>query len=240
MRIEPVQVRVPMPGGKPWVTYAILGVTIFIFLLQQASDLLLGGDLPAVLGMKINSHIIQGEYWRLFSPALLHGSWVHIGFNMYAVFLFGRRLEPFYGHGRFALLYLLGAFAGNVASFWFSPNPSLGASTAVFGLAAAEGVFFFINRNLFGSLARAELQSLMLILVMNLGLGLATPNIDMWGHLGGLVGGAVYAFLSGPQYSLEGYPPDVRMVDQRTPVLAWVVAAVVGAAIALIASFKIF
>lgn len=240
MRIKPVQVRVQMPVKTPWMTYTILGVTIAVFLAQQASQMMLGGDLPAALGMKINAAIIQGQYWRLFTPALLHDGWLHIGFNMYALYVFGIGLERAYGHERFFLLYLLGAFAGNVASFMFSPNPSLGASTAVFGLVAAEGIYYFQNRKIYGGQSRAALQNIVFVIGINLFYGFTATSIDNFGHLGGLLGGAVFAFLAGPVFSLEGFPPDLRLVDKHGPLLPWLVAAVEGAAFALVATFKIF
>lgn len=240
IRIQPVRVTVRMPVNTPWVTYVIMGVTIAVFLAQQASELMLGGDLPAALGMKINEYIIEGQYWRLFTPALLHGGWVHIGFNMYALYSFGRGLERAYGHGRFALLYLLGAFAGNVASFMLSDNPSLGASTAVFGLIAAEGIYYFQNRKIYGGQAQAVLQNIAVVIAINLFYGFTTSRIDNWGHMGGLVGGAAFAFLAGPVFTLEGFHPDLRLVDKHGPLLPWLAASVVGAAIALVASLKLF
>ncbi|TLM97699.1 rhomboid family intramembrane serine protease, partial [bacterium] len=139
---QPQMVQVPVPGGvkTPGVTYVILGVTIFVYLLQLLSQSLLGSniDLPVILGAKVNSLILQGQLWRLITPILLHGSILHIGFNMYALFAIGPSLERAYGHWRFLTLYLLGAFAGNTLSFLFSPSTSVGASTAIFALVAAE------------------------------------------------------------------------------------------------------
>ena len=54
----------------------------------------------------------------------------------------------------FPLIIFSAGFAGNVMSFIFSPNPSLGSSTAIFGLLAAEAVFVFQNRKFFGGQAR--------------------------------------------------------------------------------------
>jgi rhomboid protease GluP len=110
----------------------------------------LGFDVPAALGMKVNELIIHGQIWRLITPVLLHGSILHLGFNMYALYILGPGLERFYGHWRFLTLYLLAGFAGNVMSFIFSPNPSLGASTAIFGLLGAQGVFLYHNRGIYG------------------------------------------------------------------------------------------
>ena len=171
----------------PMVTYTLLGVTILIFILQMLSETLLGSDYPAMLGMKENSLVVQGQIWRLLTPVFLHGSLLHIGFNMYALWVIGGRMERAYGHGKFIALYFLSAYAGNVFSFLFQPSPSLGASTAIFGLLAAEGVLLYLNRKLIHD-ARNMLQNIITIGVINLIIGM-TGGIDNWGHLGGLLGG---------------------------------------------------
>jgi rhomboid protease GluP len=198
-----VQVRLPGNVQKPGVTYTIIGLTVVVYLLQLLSQKILGQniDLPFIYGGKINSLILQGQLWRLITPVLLHGSLLHIGFNMYALFSIGPSLEKAYGHGRFLLLYLLGGFAGNTISFLLSPNASIGASTAIFALVIAEAVFIFRNRQMFGGRARNMLFNLGLIIVVNLVIGL-NPGIDNWGHLGGLLGGALFSWTAGPVYQL--------------------------------------
>ena len=203
-----------MPQRVPYVTYTILGITIVIYLAQMLSEALLGTDLPAIFGMKINELIIQGELWRLFTPALLHGSILHIGFNMYALLVIGSGLERFFGPGRYLLLYLAGAFAGNVFSFLLSPNPSLGASTAVFGLLGAQGIFLYRHRDLFGGQARAALQNVITIAVINFIIGLQ-PGIDNWGHLGGLLGGLIFTWFGGPKLTVEGFYPLMHLNDEH-------------------------
>ena len=235
-QIHPVQVRVRLPQTSPIVTYLILGVTIFIFLLQLASQNLLGADYPLALGAKVNALIRQGEVWRFFTPALLHASLLHIGFNMYGLLIFGRNLERSYGHVRFLLLYGLGAFAGNVLSFLLSDKPSVGASTALFALVAAEGVFIYQNRHIFGrERSTAMLSNVVMLVAINLFLGLR-PGIDNWGHLGGLIGGAVFAWLAGPQFFVAGEYPQLHLADRREPVQVWTVAALEALALAAIAA----
>lgn len=211
-----VPVTVKLPAKKPMVTYVLIGVTVLVYLLQILSQSLFGGiDFPSNLGRKINELILQGQVWRLVTPALLHGSLLHIAFNMYALFSLGSSLERYYGHGRFLLLYAIGAFCGNTLSFLLSPNPSLGASTAVFGLVAAEGVFIYRNRNLFGARARAMLTNLVLIIAVNLMIGLQ-PGIDNWGHLGGLIGGAAFAWMAGPLLQVQQTYTGFELKDSRT------------------------
>lgn len=203
-----------LPATRPYVCYTILALTIAVFLLQLLSRNLLGVDYPAALGAKVNQAIVAGQLWRLLTPVLLHASLIHIGFNMYALYVIGAGLERYYGHKRFLGLYLLAAFSGNVISFLFSPNPSYGASTAVFGLVAAEGIFILRNRFLFGENARSMLMNIIVIVVINLLLGLS-PGIDNWGHLGGLIGGAALAWFAGPILKVSGAAPEFHLKDTR-------------------------
>jgi rhomboid protease GluP len=217
---QPQMVRVEVPSARPTVMYAILGVTIFVYLLQLAGVYLLGQDLAALMGMKINSLIRAGQIWRLITPVFLHDSTLpygllHIGFNMYALFLYGRGLEARFGHFRFALLYFLSAYAGNVLSFLVTPGASLGASTAVFGLLAAEGMFILQNRPLLGNRAGRALMNILYIAGINLLIGFSTSGIDNFGHIGGILGGILFTWFGGPRWKLEGYPPSVRLVDER-------------------------
>jgi rhomboid protease GluP len=206
---------VQLPRSAPYVTYTIIAITVLFFLLQQASDFLLPGDLPAALLMKINSDIEAGQLWRLLTPALLHGGLMHIVFNMYALFSFGVSLERYFGHGRFFLLYVLGAFAGNVASFMFSEANSLGASTAIFGLLGAEGIFLLQNRKLFAGQFRNAIGNIIFIAAINLFVIGSLPGIDNWGHIGGLLGGSLFTLFAGPVWEIEGLAPSLKLVDQR-------------------------
>jgi rhomboid protease GluP len=216
----PQQVRIQMPYLVPKVTYAIIGFTVFAYLLQLLSVGLgytfNGVDLLEVYGARINQYIRAGELWRFITPVFLHGSPTHIFFNMYALFSIGSLLEKHYGHARFALLYFLGAFSGNVFSFLFGSENgySIGASTAVFGLITAEVVFFYQNRKLFGAYARQAITNTGVIIALNLFISL-TPGIDGWGHVGGLLGGAMFAWFASPVWSVVGLPPEVKLEDQR-------------------------
>jgi len=104
---QPQPVAVSLPASTPRVTYTILGVTVIAYLLQLLAQFIFGYDLAVGLGAKANEAIRAGQLWRFFTPMLLHGSILHIGFNMYALNAFGAGLERRYGHGRFLLLYIL-------------------------------------------------------------------------------------------------------------------------------------
>ena len=219
----------------PTVTYTLLGITVLIFALQMLSETLLGSDYPAMLGMKENSLVAQGQFWRLLTPVFLHGSILHIGFNMYALWIIGGRMERAYGHGKFIALYFLSAYAGNVFSFLFQPSPSLGASTAIFGLLAAEGVLLYLNRKLIHD-ARSMLQNIITIGVINLIIG-TTGGIDNWGHLGGLLGGLAFGWLGGPLLDTIPYGAGYALVDKRTRqdvVVAFIVVFLTFTALAVL------
>jgi rhomboid protease GluP len=179
----------------------LLGLISVVFLGQLASEQLLGGDLLAALGAKVNSAIVAGEYWRLVTPIFLHGSLLHFFFNMYALYYLGREVEAFMGTVRFVLLFFYAGVAGTVFSLLFTPNPSLGASGAIFGLIGAQAVFLYRNRQLFGERGRRGLQQIILIALINLAIGLR-GNIDNWAHLGGLLGGLALGWALGPAWRL--------------------------------------
>jgi rhomboid protease GluP len=204
-----VPVRVAPAVPVPYVTYTIVGLTALIYLLQLGSVALLGYanttarmDLLMALGARVNSLIREGQLWRFVTPIFLHASIPHILFNMYALVAFGAGLERHFGHVRFLTLYILGGFAGNVLSFLLSNGFSVGASTAVFGLVGAEGVFLYQNRGLLGNQFGRAIGNVLFIVAVNLALGL-TPGIDNWGHVGGLLGGLVFTWFAGPVWEVR-------------------------------------
>lgn len=206
------------------VTYALMGVTIVVYGLQFLTQTLTGYDLPVAFGVKLPDLDATGEWWRLITPVFLHGGVFHLGFNMYALYAMGPTLEHFYGHARFLALYLLAGFTGNVLSLIMTPNPSLGASTAIFGLLAAQGVFLYRNRAFFGASARPQLINIAVVALINFVIGLS-PGIDNWGHLGGFLGGLVFAWFGGPVLGVVDTGWQRSLVDEsrRTQVaLAWI------------------
>jgi rhomboid protease GluP len=136
---------------------------------------------------------------------------------MYALYLIGPRLERFYRRWRYLGLFILSGFAGNVMSFIFTQNPSLGSSTAIFGLLGAEGVLIYQNREVFGGVATRALIQVVMIAVINLFIG-AAPNsgIDNWGHIGGLIGGTLFAWFGGPLLRVQGVYPSLSLTDVRS------------------------
>ena len=239
----PRMVSVALPNYKPTATMIVLAVTMALYLVQALSQATFNGtDLLFSFGGKVNTLIEQGQIWRLITPVFLHGSLPHVLLNMYALFILGRVLESVYGHGRFLLLYFISAFTGNVASFILSAYPSLGASTAIFGLIGAEAIFVIRNKRFYGSRYQSTLANIGVIIVLNLAIGfMPGTSIDDWGHIGGLLGGTLFAFLAGPQWEVTGGAPAVTIVDRQkglNTLLSGLLVVVVSAAAAILMGGK--
>lgn len=123
---------------------------------------------------------------RLISSAFLHGGFLHLLFNMYALFIIGTQVENYIGKGKFIFIYLMSAISGNLMSCVFSTNVSVGASGAIFGLLGALLYFGYHYRLYLGSVLKNQIIPL---IVLNLILGFMMPGVDNAAHIGGLIGG---------------------------------------------------
>lgn len=226
-------------GGmtQPLVTYALLAVTVVVSVAVFFDD---SRQLEAWLQLDKAGVYSDGEYWRLLSVALVHGSPIHLAFNMYALFIIGPIVEALYGPSRYLAIYLLCAAAGSVASYVTSPVPAVGASGAVFGLFGVLLVADRVHKPALTRNARNLTMQIGLLIAINLFIGFSTDRIDNAAHIGGLLAGAWLGFVLVPRGArLESFwyrPPPAeqpdggpvsasRFVDRRLT-LAW--AGVVG------------
>ena len=190
-----------IPPNFPWVSASIGTLTVLVFVLQMLSEVWTGVDWPVQWGIKYTPLIVNAhEYWRLLTPMFLHAGLLHIGLNMWGLYVLGPELERLLGPWRFALLYIVSAYAGNALSTALTPAPSLGASTAIFGLLGAYLVVFYANQHYLGNLARGIVMQALFWIAVNLVWSLQS-SIDMWGHVGGLLGGMLFSAFAGPQWS---------------------------------------
>lgn len=172
------------------VTFGLIALCVAAYVLSQLPQLGLGG-----LGAQVNQLVAQGEWWRLVSAAFLHGGLFHLGFNMYALYLFGPGIERQVGGLAFLSLYLGSAIAGGAAFFlWdvFTPGglgPAVGASGAIFGLFGATLAAAWRNRR--SAVGQAGVRQLVTLLAINLALPLIIPSIAWQAHVGGLLAGVV-------------------------------------------------
>jgi membrane associated rhomboid family serine protease len=173
----------------------ILAVTVGISLLALTGA---GGGIERLLVLD-KVAIARGEYWRLFTVTLLHADLIHLGLNMYALYLSGPIVERQYGPRWFVAFYVLCAVGGSVATFVLGPGRlGVGASGAIFGL---FGILIAARRThqpVLDREARRIVPQLGSIVVLNLVLGFLIPNIDNLAHLGGLVTGLWLGFIVRP------------------------------------------
>jgi rhomboid protease GluP len=135
--------------------------------------------------------LLHGEWWRIFSAAFLHANIAHIGLNMLALYSVGTEVEAIYGKARFALLYVLAIVGSGLAIVYFVPfpNPTLGASGAVYGL---FGALVAIGLRV-GKIGRSMIMNVVPVVVINLVFTFSIPGISWQAHVGGLITG----FLAG-------------------------------------------
>ncbi|HET8777733.1 MAG TPA: rhomboid family intramembrane serine protease, partial [Candidatus Limnocylindria bacterium] len=148
-----------------YVTYLIIAICAALFLIDGAlsGGSTLGGGLFGGLGPlgqqnAINGVLVaQGEWWRIFTSAFFHLGLIHIGFNMYVLYLYGSIVEHMYGPIEYAAIYLLCAAGGSVLTMLVDPVQfAAGASGAIFGLI---GLLFVVSRRHHAVLGR-EARSL--------------------------------------------------------------------------------
>jgi membrane associated rhomboid family serine protease len=183
--------RAAYGGTGALVTKAMIAVNVLVFLvcLAQGSSLnQVSGSLFERGALYVHGGLDQGEWWRLITAAFLHANLIHLGMNMIVLWIVGAPVEQAIGRGRFLALYLVSGLAGSAGALVFSPNAvTVGASGAIFGILGAALVLESQRSYVLGG------QALGLI-VVNLVLTFAIPNISVGGHLGGLAGGALSMF----------------------------------------------
>jgi membrane associated rhomboid family serine protease len=227
-------------GVLPLTTYSILGITIAVSLTAILSTD--GGLIFRALELD-KFALATGELWRLWTVTLVHGgegtdllfSFMHLGFNMYALYLCGPVVEQIYGPVRAGLFYLIAAAGGSVATFAFGAgNPVVGASGAIFGL---FGVLFAASRlhlPMLDRRGRALLGQVGSLIVVNIVIGFSLGFVDNVAHLGGLAAGILVAVAFPP-----GRVPTLRSTWQAGSDRPLAVARFIGTPLATIAALVV-
>jgi membrane associated rhomboid family serine protease len=186
-----------LSGTSALVTKALIAANVLVFMINLAQGASLGrngGELFfdwALIGrgQLIDGTMIgvaEGEWWRLVTSMFLHGGILHLGLNMLLLFWVGAPIEEAIGRARFLILYFVSGLAGAAGALLLSDPSSItvGASGAIFGLLGAAVVFERQRTMVLGGSALS-------IIVLNLVLTFAVPNVSIGGHVGGLIGGAL-------------------------------------------------
>lgn len=185
--------RIEFKSEKTIITYILIALNLLIFALMGLYSWRSGTDYNTLLlefGSKENAHILQGEYWRFITPIFLHLNIVHVALNCYSLYFIGILAERIFGKAKFITIYFAAGILGNIFSFAFSLNSGVGASGAIFGLFGAI-LFICIEKP---ALFKSGLgYNIVGVICINLFYGFTNSGIDNFAHLGGLVGGLIFA-----------------------------------------------
>jgi len=222
----------------PWFTLTLSLVLVARFLeeLRGATDYVApyapGHYSLLAMGASDSAQVLgQGEWWRLFTATVLHGSPAHLIGNLITFLMVGFLLEPMIGIGWFAAIYFTGGFAGALLSTLFNPADSLsvGASGAIMAtLAALFTLSFHAGAKRPGLMRRIASGSLFPALIPAVASG--GTVVDINAHFGGCIAGTVIAFGMLIAWNDEEESPPAR---RAAAVVAGLWLALTGTAFAL-------
>ena len=180
----------------PPITFALILLNVLVYTLEQFT----GPDIISVFGLWPPGSGGAFHYWQLVTYSFLHGSLLHLGFNMIAVWMFGAALEKRWNDLRYLLTYLLSVVVAAMTQiavsgyFLHSSSPVIGASGGVFGLLLAYALYF--PRNVISIIFLPFIQIPARTFVLGYGaiellLGVTNTggSVAHFAHLGGLFGG---------------------------------------------------
>lgn len=168
------------------ITLSLIIINVFCFL---TFNIILPIEYILTL-VQINSNIIAGEYWRLFTSMFLHADIMHILSNMIALLLFGAAVENNYSKLEYLIIYFISGLIGNLFSLLLLPlnTISLGASGAIFGLIGAAFILYTVE-------GEKTLIFLGLFYLAYFIISSIAPGINLWAHLFGLLGGICFGYI---------------------------------------------
>jgi len=192
---------------RPRVTVALLVLLGLVFALELRWGATESSAVLGRMGAMLRSRLLAGEWWRLMSSGVLHGSGLHFLLNAYVLWVLGRDTERLLGSARFLVLYVASALLAALGSAMILGDMSVGASGAIWGLLGAQAVFAFGARGHVPSVARQAMQK---AAASNLALNVVVsfmPHVDWVAHF---AGGATGAALVASGLLLRGLP---RLAD---------------------------
>jgi membrane associated rhomboid family serine protease len=181
--------------NHPDVTIALIAINVIAFLAEGSISLAGSPPLSGIYekGALLGSipgfstlGVAHGQWWRIVSGGFLHENLLHIGFNMYILYVLGLTLEPVLGRVKFAAIYAASLLAGSFGALLVTPHSfTVGASGAIFGLMGAAAVEMRARQI---PILQSQIGGLIII---NLIFSFTFSGISVGGHIGGLIGGAL-------------------------------------------------
>jgi rhomboid protease GluP len=161
------------------------------------------GDRPGFLSilspsgtalMRLGMTNAVAPWWTVFTSIYLHGSLLHIFFNLMWIRQLGPQVEEAFGPARFFVIFSVSGAAGFVLSNTISGAPTIGASGSVFGLLAALIVYGRRVGGHFGEMITRQLWQWAVLLFV---LGFIMRGVNNWAHAGGFIAGWIVTTLIG-------------------------------------------
>ncbi len=168
---------------KPKVTLALIIINVIVFLIINLVAMN-GSDLASLLSMHRGA-VASGQFYRVLTSIFTHEDLFHLLSNCYALYIYGMMIEPAIGKVKYLLIYFAGGFLGNLLTFAFMSNRSIGASGAIFGLLGAVIAIYYINPT---AMNRMMMKNVLVCVVITT-LYSFTGGINNIAHFGGLFGG---------------------------------------------------
>ena len=188
---------------NPYITYAFMLICFVLFILTYIFSM--NGDFNNTLvyfGANLANYNNVSDSYRLASSIFLHASLVHLICNMYSLYVIGPQVESFYGKVKYFFIFMLSGISGSLLSSAFMADNmiSVGASGAIFGLLGSILYFGYHYRVYLGNTLKSQIIP---IIGLNLIIGLFFTGIDIFAHIGGLIGGIFISMLVGVEAHLS-------------------------------------
>ena len=173
----------------PFITFFLVGVNAVVLVLMYMAGYPADIWVPARFGAIVPTRIFEyGEWYRLFTAMFVHFGAAHFFANVMGLVVFGTRVERYFGRVALCVSYVFAGLLGSLFSLYFTRGYAAGASGAIYGLI---GVIFVYTRMMKRSIEHMNWYTLFLFIGVGIAMGLMTPGVDNFGHLGGLVGGLI-------------------------------------------------
>lgn len=199
---------------KPFITYLLIIIMLILMILMNVFG---DGSTSISTLRKFGALIKDKNPIRLVSSVFLHIGLIHFVMNAWALKILGEQAESFYGHIKMLIIFIYSGIIGNLLSLILMPSNTIsaGASGAIFGLMGSI-LYFALNQRTY--MAEALRKQILPVIIVNLMLGFVISGINIYAHLGGLIGGMIISIALGIKYKtskgerINGYIASIILI----------------------------
>lgn len=136
--------------------------------------------------------VLTGQWYRLLTYMFIHGSLIHYAGNALSLYIFGSRVERYFGKTNMFVIYLIGGLGGGLVSMCLNGGLAVGASGAIFALIGAVLSYTKIKERSIGGF---DTYLIVIFIIIGLLSGFMMADVDNWGHIGGFIFGLVVSYI---------------------------------------------